>query len=199
VLRAVILAAGASTRMGRPKALLPDPDGVPFVVRITRTLRAAGLDEVIVVAGEHEETMRVTLSSEFGEHGVRLVRNPDPSRGQLSSLHAGMAAVSADTSALMVTLVDIPLVSVETVVAVRAAWLAHRRAITRPVVGTQHGHPVIFDARLFEALRRAPLEAGAKHVVRAYSAEIENVPVDDAGCLLDVDTPEDYQRLHADG
>ena len=193
---AVILAAGASTRMGRPKALLPDADGLPFIVRIVRTLLQAGVQDVVIVAGTLENELRMALADHGALHGVRVVRNPDPSRGQLSSLHVGMAAaIRPGTEGLMVTLVDIPEVSVATVVQVKDAWLARRAAITRPSIGAKHGHPVIFDARLFDALRAAPLDAGAKHVVRAHSALIEDVPVDDPGCLLDIDTPDDYRRL----
>jgi molybdenum cofactor cytidylyltransferase len=200
VLPALILAAGASTRMGRPKALLPDSEGVPFVVRVARTLLTAGLTEVVVVvAGQQEEAIREALRTSAVSSAIHVVRNPDPARGQLSSLHIGMAEViGPHTEGVMVTLVDIPLIKVETVVSVNHAWQTHRAAITRPMVGERHGHPVIFDARLFDALRGAPLDVGAKHVVRGHASEIENVPVDDAGCLLDVDTPDEYERLQRD-
>jgi molybdenum cofactor cytidylyltransferase len=182
--------------MGRPKALLADPDDVPFVVGIARTLLAAGVEDVVVVAGEQQEAIRSALRADMRTLEVRVVRNPDPARGQLSSLHVGMdEVVDGGTHGLMVTLVDIPLVRVATVAAVKAAWVERRAAITRPAMGGRHGHPVIFDARLFDALRAAPLDAGAKHVVRAHAAEIEDVPVDDPGCLIDIDTPEDYRNL----
>jgi CTP:molybdopterin cytidylyltransferase MocA len=186
--------------MGRPKALLPDAGGLPFVVRIARTLLEAGIPDVVVVTGALENEMRAALDEHGALPGVRLVRNPDPARGQLSSLHVGMVeAIRPGTEGLMVTLVDIPAVSVATVVQVKDAWLARRAAITRPSIGARHGHPVIFDARLFDALRAAPFDAGAKHVVRAYAALIENVPVDDPGCLLDIDTPDDYARISSPG
>jgi molybdenum cofactor cytidylyltransferase len=65
----------------------------------------------------------------------------------------------------------------------------------RPAIGDRHGHPVIFDSRVFSELRQAPLDVGAKAVVRAHATEIVNVPVTDAGCLVDVDTPGDYEAL----
>jgi molybdenum cofactor cytidylyltransferase len=114
----------------------------------------------------------------------------------LSSLLAGMdAVVSAGTDALMMTLVDVPLVRVSTVIAVIDAWRRSRAPIVRPAIGDRHGHPVLFDRAVFDELRRAPLEAGAKVVVRAHESEIVNVPVDDEGCVRDVDTPSDYERL----
>jgi molybdenum cofactor cytidylyltransferase len=65
----------------------------------------------------------------------------------------------------------------------------------RPAIGDRHGHPVVFDRRVFDELRRAPLEAGAKAVVRAHAAEVLDVPVTDEGCLVDIDTPHDYEAL----
>jgi len=65
-------------------------------------------------------------------------------------------------------------------------------------MGDRHGHPVIFDRALLDELRAAPLDAGAKSVVRAHEHEILNVAVDDEGCLADVDTPEDYRTLRGE-
>ncbi len=192
---AIVLAAGASTRMGTPKALLPDPDGRPFVARVVRTLQAAGLVDIVVVAGVAFDALAGAVSADGAEPGVRVIQNLDPARGQLSSLLDGMDAVSPAAEAVLVTLVDVPMVSAATVRAVAAAWQARRTAIVRPAIGDRHGHPVIFDRRVFAALRAAPLVEGAKRVVRDYASEIENVAVDDEGCLTDVDTPEDYAKL----
>ena len=125
-----------------------------------------------------------------------VVRNPDPSRGQLSSLWVGMdAVVNADTEGILMTLVDVPMVAASTVTRVVTAWQRTRAPIVRPAIGDRHGHPVIFDRAVLDALRGAPLDAGAKSVVRAHERDILNVPVDDEGCLVDVDTPEEYGRL----
>ena len=195
MLGAIVLAAGASTRMGFPKALLQAPDGRTFVARIAATLREAGLDDVIVVTGDvHAQIERALKEVE----GVRLVRNPEPSRGQLSSLLTGLeAAVSPALDALLVTLVDVPLVRASTVRAVIDAWRTAGAPIVRPAVGDRHGHPVMFDRRVFDELRQAPPGAGAKVVVRAHAADVCDVQVDDEGCLRDVDTPADYAALAA--
>ena len=76
-----------------------------------------------------------------------------------------------------------------------AAWRRTRAPIVRPAIGDRHGHPVIFDRAVFDELRLAPLDAGAKSVVRAHEDQILNVPVDDEGCVRDVDTPADYEAL----
>jgi CTP:molybdopterin cytidylyltransferase MocA len=196
VLPGVILAAGDSTRMGSPKAALALPDGDTFVTRIVRTLREAGITELVIVTGRHHDAVVDAIAGQRYTVAPRIVRNPDPSRGQLSSLLAGMdAVVTGSTEGVMITLVDVPLVQVSTVAAVVAAWRDVRAPITRPALGDRHGHPVIFDRAVLDDLRRAPLEAGAKSVVRAHEREIMNVPVDDEGCLTDVDTRADYEAI----
>jgi molybdenum cofactor cytidylyltransferase len=94
-----------------------------------------------------------------------------------------------------VTLVDVPMITVEVVRAVIDAWRATGAPIVRPAIGDRHGHPVLYDRALFAALRSAPLEEGAKSVVRAHEPAILNVTVTDPGCLRDVDTPDDYREL----
>jgi molybdenum cofactor cytidylyltransferase len=196
VLPGVILAAGDSTRMGSPKAALLTPAGESFITRIVRTLHDAGVIDLVIVTGRHHDAVVAALARDSVAQPPRIVRNPDPSRGQLSSLLAGMDAVTNSRSeAVMMTLVDVPLVRVSTVTAVIDAWRGSRAPIVRPAIGDRHGHPVIFDAAVFDEIRRASLDAGAKSVVRAHESEIVNVPVDDEGCVRDVDTPEDYDAL----
>jgi molybdenum cofactor cytidylyltransferase len=195
MLSPVILAAGESRRMGSPKALLPDPDGRAFIARIVRTLSDAGLTDVLVVTGAHHDAIASALASDgLGEH-VQLIRNSDPSRGQLSSIWAALDATPPDANALLMTLVDVPMVTSATVRAVIDAWMSTRAPLVRPIVDGRRGHPVIFDRRLFDELRSAPLDDGARVVVRAHWGESIDVPVDDRGSVIDVDTPGDYQQL----
>lgn len=196
---AVILAAGDSSRMGSPKAALLTPDGDSFITRVVRTLRDAGVGDLAIVTGRHHDAVIDALTRDRVEPLPRIVRNPDPSRGQLSSLLAGIdALVTPHTEAVMMTLVDVPLVRAATVIAVIDEWRRSRAPIVRPAIGDQHGHPVIFDRAVLDEIRRAPLDAGAKSVVRAHEHEIVNVPVDDEGCLRDVDTPSDYEALRGE-
>jgi molybdenum cofactor cytidylyltransferase len=180
--------------MGSPKALLSSPDGRPFVTRIVQTLREAGIVDLVVVTGRDHDALVEVLS--HGSPPPLIARNPQPSRGQLSSLLIGMdAVVRPDTEAILVTLVDVPMVAVSTVTRVVTAWQRTRAPIVRPAIGERHGHPVIFDRVLFDALRGTPLDAGAKSVVRAHEHDLINVPVDDEGCMVDVDTPDEYRQL----
>jgi molybdenum cofactor cytidylyltransferase len=185
--------------MGSPKAALLTPDGVGFITRIVRTLRDANVPDLVIVTGRHHDAVIAALTRDRLVPMPRIVRNPDPSRGQLSSLLAGLDAVETPhTEALMMTLVDVPLVRVSTVIAVIDQWRRSRAPIVRPAIGDRHGHPVIFDRAVLDEIRRAPLDAGAKSVVRAHEHEIVNVPVDDEGCVRDVDTPDDYEALRGE-
>lgn len=191
----VVLAAGASSRMGRPKALLPT--GVPgetFLSRVVGTLQAAGLDDlVVVVAGDPPPELARAFDALPGF--VRPVVNLDPSRGQLSSLLAGLAVVDRPgVTGMLVTLVDVPLVTAATVEALLAAYRTSRAPVVRPARAGRHGHPVIFDRTVFDELRGADPAAGAKAVVRARLGQVLEVAVEDSGAFLDVDTPDDYAR-----
>jgi molybdenum cofactor cytidylyltransferase len=186
----IVLAAGASSRMGVPKSLLTLGNGT-FLSRILEALRDGGVPSAVVVVrpglpGVEGEVARVG----FG----RLVENPVPDAGQLSSLVTGLDAVDApDVTGVLVTLVDVPLISAVTVRAVLDQGTASRAEILRAVHRGRHGHPVLFKRALFDALRRADPAQGAKAVVRSHP--VEDVEVGDAGITEDVDTPEDYARL----
>ena len=196
MLSAVILAAGDSSRMGRPKALLPTPAGPPVITSIVYTLAHAGLRDIVIVTGRDHDSVVEAVRRADMPVAPRFARNADASRGQLSSLWVGMdAAVTAGTEGLLVTLVDVPLVRSATVRAVVDAWTRTRAPIVRPAIGERHGHPVIFDRRLFDELRSAPLEAGAKIVVRRHARDVVDVPVTDEGCLVDIDTPSEYEAV----
>ena len=180
--------------MGSPKALLADPDGVPFIVRIVSSMREAGLTHVVVVTGKHHDAIVEVLAHSPERDAARIIRNPDPARGQLSSLWTAMDACATDAEALVMTLVDVPMLSPATIAHVLEAWRRTRAPIVRPAYGNRRGHPVIFDRTVFDELRRAPLELGARAVVSAHYHEVVNVPVDDPGCIVDIDTPDEYRR-----
>jgi CTP:molybdopterin cytidylyltransferase MocA len=194
VIRAIVLAAGQSSRMGRPKANLPLGGGDTFLSRIVRTFRAAGIDDVLVVVGHDADA----IVDEFSRTGAdaRFIPNPDYEQGQLSSLVKGLnAADRPGVAAVLITLVDLPLVSPDTVRAVVDRYLACRAPVVRPVRGDDHGHPILIDRLLFDEIRRADPTIGAKPVIRAHASAAGDVTTDDAGAFLDIDTPGDYDRV----
>ncbi len=181
--------------MGRPKALLKDGEGRAFVARIVRAFADARIADITIVTGSQHDAIVAAVAADAPPVTPRIVRNPDPTRGQLSSLWTGLESLGPDTAALLMTLVDVPMLRASTITAVVDAWHRTHAPIVRPAMGTRHGHPVLFDRSTFDELRRAPLNAGAKAVVHAYAERVVNVPVDDPGCLVDVDTPADYDRV----
>jgi len=197
VISGIVLAAGASTRMGQPKAALPlGQMGETVLARVVRTLIEGGVPGVVVVAGAHVDAVRAAMPGH--EPRARVIEHTGWQRGQLSSLVSGLDAIDAPLlEAALVTLVDVPLVHASTVAAVIEAWRRTRAPIVRPALGERHGHPVIFDRSVFADLRSADLDTGAKAVFALHRDRIVNVEVDDAGAFEDIDTPEDYQRLRS--
>ena len=195
MIRAIVLAAGASSRMGSPKPALPlDGRGETFLSRVVRTTLSAGFPEIVVVAGAHVDAVRRAWPGR--DRRVRVLINDAWEAGQLSSLLVGLNASSfVPIEAVAVTLVDVPLVTEDTIRQLVSTWRTTGAPIVRPARGDQHGHPVIFDRAVFADLRAADLGAGAKSVVRAHAAKIINVPIQDPGAYRDIDTPDDYARV----
>jgi molybdenum cofactor cytidylyltransferase len=191
---AIVLAAGRSSRMGRAKALLPLAGDDSFLTRIVRTFLDARVDDVVVVVGHDADT----IVSEFTTSGLpaRFVRNADYDRGQLSSLVAGLGVTDRPgVAAVLVTLVDVPLVSAATVRAVIERYRTAHALVVRPTSGARHGHPLLIDRALFAELRAADPSAGAKPIVRAHASADGDIAIDDEGAFTDIDTVEDYARI----
>jgi len=190
----IVLAAGNSSRMGRPKALLTLDRGDTFLARVVTTLLDAGVGDIVVVVGADAPVIRHSV--ERLSLPVRVVDNPAPQQGQLSSLVRGLDAIDgASVSAALVTLIDVPLVSVNTVRVLLEHYRSDAPLIARPASRGRHGHPVIFHPDLFDEFRRADVKEGAKQVLRAHSNDILDVEVADEGAFTDIDTPEQYERL----
>jgi molybdenum cofactor cytidylyltransferase len=196
-LTGIVLAAGESTRMGAPKALLPDGAGRVFITRVLHAMHAADVTDLVVVTGSlHAAIVSAVASDPPRGAIVTFARNPDPARGQLSSLLTGLEAASKQPiDAMLMTLVDVPFVAASTIRVVVETFRRTRAPIVRPARGERHGHPVLFARSLFDELRHADPSQGAKAIVRRHAADIVNVQVDDEGALVDVDTRDEYQRL----
>jgi len=181
--------------MGRPKPLLPLSNGDTFVTRIVRSFLDSGVDDVVVVLGHEADVVAATLI----KSGVaaRFVVNDAYRSGQLSSVLRGLNAIDRPgVRAMLMTLVDVPLVAPATIRAVVDRYKATHAPIVRPVRGDEHGHPVLIDRSLFSLLRSADPGTGAKPIIRAHVTPAGDVSItDDDGAFLDIDTPETYERV----
>ncbi len=191
---AIVLAAGRSSRLGRPKALLQAHAG-SFVGSILASLRDGGIPDAIVIAHAGDEGLEDEVRR-FGPF-ARTVVNPNADAGgQLSSLITGINAIDRPAvQGAMVALVDVPLFAAATVRALLERAARSDAAVLRPQHRDRHGHPVIFMRAAFDAIRHADPAAGAKDALRRLADRIEDIAVPDAGILEDVDTIEDYRRL----
>jgi molybdenum cofactor cytidylyltransferase len=198
----VILAAGESSRMGRDKALLPWPPASEFsaskgtfLSSAIRSLSAA-TDFVVIVAGNNEATVAPVAYA----HGAFVVVNPDPSRGQFSSLQIGLREVlNRGRDAAIITLVDRPPAAMTTVQMLREAFEAAEQKIWAvvPEYAQKHGHPYVAGREMIERFLREPTTGNARDVEHRYQDHIQYVPVSDPFVALNINTPDDYAALLA--
>ena len=184
----VVLAAGASRRMGSPKALL-EVAGETLVDRQIRLL-AACCQTVVVVVGRHGEEIR--RRARRGGEAV-FVDNPAPERGMLSSLQCGLAALPGGIDGWLFTPVDLPKVQEETVRALAAA--ARAGSFVIPRYRGRRGHPVLVGNQWRDEFTRAGEEETPRAVIDRHRTHVVHIDVDDPGVVLDVDTPEDFRAV----
>jgi molybdenum cofactor cytidylyltransferase len=199
----VILAAGKSSRMGTDKALLPWPPAARAADAASgRTLLSAAIaalktqaDAVIVVAGRNAAALGPVVAA----CGALLVVNPDPDRGQFSSLQTGLReVVSRGYDAAMITPVDCPPLAAATLEILRAEFERAQEAgkwAVEPEHKGKHGHPLVAGRALMDAFLRAPVTSNAREVKRARQDAIEYVAVSKPLISVDLNTPEEYESF----
>jgi molybdenum cofactor cytidylyltransferase len=191
---AIILSAGESSRMGRPKALLPI-DGVRFIEKIVTALQSTRVGKILVVLGHNAEEMQHKID----DLPVTLLINRDYKKGQLSSLVAAIDSIQAETGGpavdgILVHLVDHPYISPALVNVMIDRFYETGKLIVVPRYRGRRGHPVIFSRSLFAELKGAPLAEGAKAIVRAHDHDTLEIDTEDPGVTIDIDTPVEYRR-----
>jgi CTP:molybdopterin cytidylyltransferase MocA len=190
VIAGIILAAGASRRMGSPKALL-DYRGETFIGRMTRVY-AEFCAPVIVVLGYHAAVVGPAVAN-----GATVVTNPDPERGQLSSLQTALAALPADAEGFLFAPVDSPAIESATV-GLLAAEFRRRDPATVFVIPRyqgKRGHPVFATRAVADEILALPATAQARDVVHRHIDHTQYIDVTDPGILTDVDDPAAYRQM----
>jgi molybdenum cofactor cytidylyltransferase len=188
---AVVLSAGESSRMGRPKAFLPI-DGETFLGRIVSRLKRTKVGKIIVVIGHNAAEMKPKIA----HLPVEILINQEYRLGQLSSLHVAIRHLLADRSCdgILVHLVDHPYIDPDLVDRMIEAADTSGKLIVVPRHQGKRGHPVILSRKLFNELLGAPLDQGAKIIVNAHPDETLAIDVDDQGVTIDIDTPDEYSQ-----
>lgn len=192
---AVILAAGYSSRMDQPKALL-QIDGVTFLESIIAKLNKIDIREIIIVLGDDSKKIQSQISM---SDDLLIVENHQPEQGQLSSIKLAIRNMTPGINGFLLTLVDHPLVSQATYETIVKHSERDPNKIVIPVYNNKNGHPVYFGRDFSKDLLQAPLDEGARSVVRKYPDRIRRVDVQDSGILRDIDLPEDYEKYVAGG
>ena len=184
----IILAAGASTRMEQPKPLLLWR-GEPFIRHIARTALGAGLSPVVIVTGAAAPQVRAAVA----DLPVLLIHNPDWEAGQSTSVRCGLRALPDAIGSAVFLLADQPQIPIELIQALKDQHAQALSPIVAPLIDERRGNPVLFDRETFADLQSLTGDVGGRAVFAKYPSA--TVPWPDANLLLDVDTPEDYQRL----
>ena len=187
----VILAAGSSSRLGRPKQLL-ELGGEPLLRHTVRNAVASRASEVILVLGSEAEA----IGRAVGGLGQRTVVNPDFTEGQSTSMLVGVRAINPATEAVILMLGDQPTVETTLLDRLIKRFERSRPAIVQPVYEGRPGNPVLFRRDLFSELLRVTGDQGAREIIRSGRHAIDRF---DAGQPMppDVDTDEDYARLRS--
>jgi len=190
VLTAVILAAGESRRMGSPKALLLHNHRtfVEHLLDITRHPKI-GSQRIVLGAGAEDISQRAGLDPQM------TVKNPDWEQGQLSSIQAAIRTLDRSTTdGILICLVDHPLITSALVQELIETFYRAGKSIVLPVFRGRRGHPVIFAKGLFDELLAAPTEVGARAVVWKHAGDVEEVPTEEEGTVLNLNDPDTFRN-----
>ena len=186
---AVLLAAGEGSRMGSvPKSLLA-LDGIPLIQRHLMALRESRLDEIVVVTGYHHAAIEAALV----DQAVRVVRNPEPQRGQQSSVRLGVSALGRGFDLLMVVLADQPLIDATDHEELLRAFTQRPEGagVLYPQVDDQRGNPVVFSGAVVATMLDSGNDADFRRFIDEHPAVVYRYPTSNAHFVIDLDTPED--------
>ena len=190
---AVLLAAGAGTRMGYKAKSLLELDGMPLIRRQIMALQSAGVTELVVVLGHHASEIAPLLQG----FAVTLVTNPNPQASPISSQRLGLQSLSGQSDAVLMALADQPLINVQDVLQLMDAFKQRPEgtALLFPRVQGQPGNPVLFTAQVRLDMLACPPEVGCKQWRQQHTPQVHAFDCDNLHFVQDLDTPEDINKL----
>lgn len=187
---AILLAAGNSTRMGRPKPLL-EWDGRAFLSHQIGLYRSCGCAPHIVLGRDADWIAAACQEAS----AAMLLLNPEPERGMLSSLQIAVAALPAGTPAFFFTPVDNPGVRLQTLVQMLSLWREGRAPLVIPRFHSRRGHPVLLDGSLIQPLLAWPASSTPRDFIQQHLERAAYADSDDPLVTTDIDTPQDYEAF----
>ena len=186
---ALLLAAGESRRMGKPKLLLPFGQKT-IVEHIVDNILQSRADKILVVLGSHREE----ILSKILDRPVLSVINHRYKEGMLSSIQAGFAALPKDTEAALVCLGDQPFIPKTVLDRLIASYERTQKGIVLPVYKNRRGHPVLIDMKHKQEVLKLSPDIGLRALVHNHPQDVLEVKVETPNILKDIDKPEDYAR-----
>jgi len=191
MISAILLAAGESKRMGRPKQMLAWK-GKTLLRHVLENLIHSTVDEIILVLGHKAEEIQKSLT----EFQIKIVINPDYQQGMASSLRQGLLAMDPGSEAFLVVLADQPGIGPEIINQIIDAFQRAdpRRGIARPVYRGLQGHPVLIGVRYLQEALQLQEDVGARQILMNHPEDILEIEADQEGILKDIDTHEEYQK-----
>jgi len=190
MLSAILLAAGESKRMGKPKQLMPLGSSTILEQAIDNLLNSA-VDEVIVVLGYKAEEITKTIAAK----PVKIIVNPNYRQGMSTSIIAGLILVDSQAQAVMLALGDQPLVDSQTINQLIDEFYNHDKGIAIPTYQGKRGHPIIFAIKYKPELLELEGDIGGRQIIQCHPDDILEVAVDSKSVIADIDTRADYHSL----
>lgn len=192
---ALLPAAGHSTRMGRPKLSLPLGDST-VIEQVIATLRSAGIDRILTVIGPHVSEL-VSLSTRAGAEALLLA---NPTQDMRTTIELGLQWIEANwqpsaNDAFMLVPADHPVL--DQAVIRKLVETESSATIRIPTFDAKRGHPTFIGWKHVAGIRALPPDVGLNAYLRAHPDAVREVPVDSETVLLDMDTPDDYERIQA--
>jgi len=190
---AVILAAGESKRMGRPKMLLPFGENT-IIETVVETVVSSSIENTLVVLGAEREKIEEKIS----RFPIGTVFNARYREGMLSSVRCGLRALPAEARAMLVVLGDQPALSAGIIDQIAAAYMKTAKGIVVPRFGEERGHPIVIDLKYRDEIERLSPDTGLRGVVYAHDDDVLEIEVSSPAILHDIDDEDDYRQALED-